>query len=68
MSLIADRCLKRTFLVQEMYESWQLARADETFEFDFVEIVEECVELCRLLVRMVDPREPPFFPGTRHFG
>ena len=52
MSLLADRCLRRSFLVQEMYETWQLAQKDHhPVAAELEEIAAECVELCRLLVR-----------------
>lgn len=52
MNVLIDRCMKRSNLVQELYESWylvhQVAGQQATFATDVAELCEESIALCRL--------------------
>ena len=52
MNVLIDRCMKRSNLVQELYESWYLVHQEAgqqaTFATDVAELCEESIALCRL--------------------
>jgi hypothetical protein len=46
VSFLITRCVKRSHVVQELYENWQLAHKEAMFAGD---VEDESIELCRLL-------------------
>lgn len=48
MILILDRCLKRSHLVQELFERWQLGWQGALAASDVEELCAECADLCQL--------------------
>jgi hypothetical protein len=61
MSLLQTRCLKRSFLVEELYETWKLDHNQAMLAADIEEFGGECRELCQLLHRAWKARNDEFF-------
>ena len=49
MILNADRCLRRSALVEELFEAWEIDHQEAMLVRDAEELVEECIDLCGLL-------------------
>lgn len=48
MNVLLDRCMRRSNLVHELYESWQLDHQEARYAADVEELCGEAVDLCRL--------------------
>jgi len=49
MHLLVRRCLRRSYLVEEFVETWQIEHSEAMLAFDLDEIVHECLDLGKLL-------------------
>ncbi len=61
MSPLQKRCLKRSFLAEELYQTWKLSHDRWMTACEIDEISSECVELCHLLARAWKARDAEFF-------
>src|ERR1700722_20058517 len=48
MSFLVNRCVKRSHVMQELYEEWQIAHQDGMRASDVEEMCGEWLELCEL--------------------
>jgi hypothetical protein len=51
MSVLIRRCVKRSYLVEELVETWQIEHSQAMFARDLEELVQECLELSGLLTK-----------------
>jgi hypothetical protein len=61
MSLLVERCLKRSFLLEELYEHWQIDRHEAELAGDLQELSSECLQLAELVAHAFEQLSNEFF-------
>lgn len=63
MSILANRCLRGTYLVEELLEDWEIRHRKAMLAGDLEELVQECLDLSGLISRAWRGTRDDLFAG-----